>query len=105
MTAVALGHYAIIAWDCADGPAIRDTHRTAHFAYIETVIDSYAIAGPLKHPDGSFAGSLLVVKADSEAAAQAIVMADPYFQAGLWEQWTIHDFLPAAGGWIGGKIW
>lgn len=98
-------HYAIIAWDSPDAGPKRDAARDAHFARIDSIMDRLAIAGPLKDAQGRFTGSLVIVTAECEADARAIFQADPYFAAGVWERWEISDFLPAAGQWIGGKIW
>jgi uncharacterized protein YciI len=98
-------HFAIIAWDAPNSAAARASARDAHFARIESIMDSLAIAGPLKDAAGNFTGSLVIVKADDEAAALAILHGDPYFAAGVWQRFEIHDFLPAAGTWIGGKVW
>ena len=98
-------HFAILCWD-APGPAeARSSARDAHFARIETIIDRLAIAGPLKDASGAFTGSLVIVKAADEGGARAILEADPYFAAGVWERFEISEFVPAAGEWIGGKIW
>lgn len=98
-------HFAIIAWDAPDSAAARTSARAAHFARIEGIMDSLAIAGPLKDASGAFTGSLVIVKAEDEAGARAILEADPYFAAGVWARFEIHDFLPAAGEWVGGKTW
>jgi uncharacterized protein len=97
--------YAIMAWDAPEGPARRDEFRAAHFAHIETFIEKIAVAGPLYADDGGFAGSLVVVHADSKADAEAILRSDPYFAGGVWARWDIHRFLGAAGDWVGGKTW
>jgi uncharacterized protein YciI len=100
-----LRHFAIICWDAANAAALRDTALAAHFAHVEAILDKITIAGPLKDAAGNFTGSLLIVTAEDETGARAILEADPYFTAGVWERFEIHDFLPAAGEWIGGKIW
>ncbi len=97
--------YAVMAWDGPNGTAKRDEFRRQHFAHIQTIIDKVLIAGPLKDAAGAFTGSLVVVKADDEAEAEAILKSDPYFKAGVWDRWDIQFFLPAAGDWVGGKIW
>ncbi|OYY72767.1 YciI family protein [Sphingomonas sp. 28-63-12] len=98
-------HYAILCWDAPGSASFRAAARDAHFARIDMIIDSLAIAGPLKDASGAFAGSLVIVKAADEAGARAILEADPYFAAGVWERFEISEFVPAAGEWIGGKIW
>jgi uncharacterized protein len=98
-------HYVVLAWDGPDGAARRAEYRDAHFAHFETVIDKFAIAGPLYAADGSFAGSMVVIRADNAAEAEAILKTDPYYTGGVWARWDIHRYLPAAGAWIGGKTW
>jgi hypothetical protein len=97
--------YVITAWDGPDGTAARAEHRQAHFAHFEANIDKFAVAGPLYAADGSFAGSMVVVKANSAAEAEAILKSDPYFIGGVWARWDIHRYLAAAGEWVGGKTW
>jgi uncharacterized protein len=98
-------HFAIIAWDAPNSAAPRARASAAHFAHIDRIIDRIAIAGPLKDDDGQNIGSMLVFKAETAAEAEALFRSDPYFAAGVWDRWTINAFLPAAGDWIGGKIW
>ncbi len=97
--------YAVIAWDGPDSAAKRAEFRLRHFAHVEQIMDKVLIAGPLKDADGNFTGSLVVVKAEDEAEAEAILKSDPYFKAGVWDRWEIQFFLPAAGDWVGGKTW
>lgn len=98
-------HFAIICWDAPDSASIRAAARDLHFARIERIMDNLAIAGPLKDASGAFIGSLVIVKAEDETEARAILEGDPYFIAGVWARFEIHDFMPAAGEWIGGRIW
>lgn len=97
--------YAVISRDTADAERRRAEARDAHFAHIETILDKVAVAGPLKDAAGRFTGSLVVLRADSEAEARAILESDPYYRAGVWEDIRIEAFTAAAGDWIGGKIW
>lgn len=100
-----MSHFAILCRDAAGAALARATARDAHFAYVETILDRIAIAGPLKDAEGGFTGSLFIVEAADEAAARALLEADPYFAADIWATCEISPFVPAAGGWIGGKIW
>lgn len=97
--------YMVVSRDAPGAGPIRAAARDAHFAHVETILDKVAVAGPLKDADGNFTGSLVVLHADSEAAARAILEADPYFKAGVWDEIRIEAFTAAAGSWIGGKIW
>jgi uncharacterized protein len=100
-----MSHFAIVSHDAPGSAGPRAEARAAHFAHIETILDRVAVAGPLKDSDGNIVGSLVVLKCDSADEAEAILKSDPYFAAGVWARWDIHPFLPAAGEWIGGKIW
>ncbi|QLC26086.1 YciI family protein [Parasphingopyxis algicola] len=100
---------AYIAW-CKDLPGdeparLRKELAPAHFVHIETIMDKIRVAGPVRNENGETIGSMLVFNAESEAEARALLDRDPYAGAGLWESVEIHPFLPAAGEWIGGKIW
>jgi uncharacterized protein len=97
--------YVVIAWDGPDSVPLREAALDAHFAHIETIVDKIAVAGPLKDDAGITIGSLFVLKVRTQDEADAILRSDPYFKAGVWERWTIHPFLAAAGDWVGGKIW
>ncbi len=52
-------------------------------------------AGPIANEDGSAAGGLIVIRAESFAAAKAIADSDPYHRAGLRTytlmRWTVNE--------------
>ncbi len=98
-------HFFIVAWDSNGSAAARASSHKAHLDHIAATLDNFAIAGPLKNESGDDTGSMFVVKADSAADAEAIFRSDPYFTAGVWSRWEVHGFKPAAGEWIGGKVW
>jgi uncharacterized protein YciI len=101
----ALPHFAIIAWDAPGAAGPRDTARDAHFRHVEATMDGIAIAGPMRDAEGRFTGSLVIVRAANADEALARLQSDPYYAAGVWKRFEIHAFTPAAGSWIGGKIW
>lgn len=93
---------------CVDKPGTEQKRldaRGAHFAHIEKTLDNLLIAGPMKDGDGATIGSLLIVKATDAEDARRQLEADPYFAADIWADIRISEFMPAAGDWIGGKIW
>lgn len=100
-----MGQFVVLAWDVADSAPIRDAARDAHFAHIGRMMEKIAVAGPLKDADGANIGSLFVLNAGDAAEAEAVLLSDPYFAAGVWDRWTVHPFLAAAGEWVGGTIW
>jgi uncharacterized protein YciI len=89
-----------------DAAGLRRQEKTAHFAYIESILDRLLVAGPLADgPTGEHQASLFVYATNEEAEARALLDNDPYFRAGIYGQVRITSFTPAAGEWLGGKIW
>jgi uncharacterized protein len=97
--------WAVIARDRPGAEPKRLAVRDAHFAYVETILDRIAVAGPLRTESGGFAGSVLIYHAANEAEARALLEADPYWAADIWESVTIEPFMAAVGTWVGGKRW
>ena len=97
--------YAIITKDKPGATVTRMAKLKEHLAHVEATIDQLAIAGPLRDEDGNFTGSLLVVKAESEAEARAMLAKDPYFHADSWSDVQVRAFGASAGAWVGGKTW
>jgi hypothetical protein len=97
--------FAVVAMDLPGAHDRRMAARPAHFAYVETIQQRIAIAGPLRTAEGGFAGSILVYDTADIEEARALLEADPYFAAGIWERPEVHPFTAAIGTWIGGKIW
>ena len=96
---------------CRDDPerdtaALRIDEKDRHFAYIESILDQLLVAGPLKAAPGDpYGASLFVYAVDTEAEARVLLENDPYFRAGIYGDVRFEAFQPAAGEWIGGKIW
>lgn len=94
---------------CIDDPSrseLRARHMAEHLAYIETILDKLAIAGPLMESQESAPhSSCLMYQVDSKQEALALLHQDPYYKAGVWKEVTCTWFTPAAGSWIGGTIW
>ena len=98
--------WLVVCRDVADSGALRRRHRGSHLAYIESVIDRIAVAGPLAGTnDGEFAGSFFVYLTDDREVAESLLHNDPYFQAGLYRKVEFHAFRAAAGTWVGGTAW
>ncbi len=98
-----------IAVRCIDGPdapRIRAAAMQAHLQYIDTVLADINLAGPLYDASGKVGqGSLYVLKTTDLDRARSIVEGDPLFKAGAFASVTYERFLPAAGHYMGGKIW
>jgi hypothetical protein len=97
--------YAIMTKDKPGASVTRMAKLKEHLAHVEESLNDFAIAGPLRDEEGNFTGSLLVVRAESEEQARAMLAKDPYFQADIWSEIEIRAFSAAVGDWVGGKAW
>jgi hypothetical protein len=72
-----------------------DAKLHAHFAEHG---HHFAVAGPL-YKDDRIVGSLLVIKADSEAEARAHLEAVPFYEMGVWQSIRGDRYTPLFGDW------
>jgi uncharacterized protein len=97
--------YALRLLDKPGSQALRERVRPEHKAYLGTVAERIALAGPLTHDDGSaMIGSLLVIDFDSREAAQAWLADEPFTRAGLYAATEVHAFVnlwPQRAGIVG----
>lgn len=82
---------------CKDKPGALDTRlaqRPAHVEFLKSLdADSMLkMAGPLLGDDEKPIGSLVVIKADGMAEAEAIAARDPYALAGVFASVEIRAF-------------
>ncbi len=92
--------YAIISTDIDNSLTRRQAARPAHLARLEQLKQEgrLLLAGP--HPaidaenpgEAGFTGSLVVAEFASLAAAQAWADADPYIDAGVYQQVIVKPF-------------
>jgi hypothetical protein len=82
--------FVIIGHDARDAKEKRPVYRPAHLAHLEPLAaaGNVILAGPLT--DG--AGSLIVIDAESLAAAWELVGRDPYVVNGIFDRVEIHPF-------------
>jgi uncharacterized protein YciI len=85
--------YAVLFTDNANHAAARQRLMPAHLDFLERHRSSIRAAGPLREADGSGAGGLWLVMADSDDDVMALVRSDPFWPTGLREtvrvlQWT-----------------
>ncbi|MHC8508247.1 MAG: YciI family protein [Rhodospirillales bacterium] len=78
--------YALICRDKPDHAHVRAENRPAHLEHLKKLGGALWAAGPLLADDGeTMTGSLIIVDFESPAEAEAFAAADPYAQAGLFE--------------------
>lgn len=87
--------FAVICDDRPGGLAIRTANRAAHLDYLKAT--EARLAGPFLDAAGAMVGSLVVIEAEDEAAAEAWAAADPYARAGLFERVAIRPWKRVIG--------
>lgn len=85
-------YYAIFCTDKADSLSIRLENRPAHLDHLTAQGAKLIFAGPTLDGDEKPNGSLIVLEADSQAAAEAFADGDPYAKAGLFESVVIRPW-------------
>lgn len=93
-------YYAIISEDIENSLALRQSARPAHLERLQALKAEgrLLVAGP--HPaidtpepgEAGFTGSLVVAEFDSLEAAEAWADADPYIEAGVYQNVTVKPF-------------
>jgi uncharacterized protein len=98
--------YMVVCRDGPQGEQRRAAATAAHLAYIETVLEDINVAGPLYDGDGQHTvGSIFCLRTKDLARARQIMENDPYFKSGVFATVEYFPYLPAAGQYIGGKVW
>jgi len=90
--------FAFYAKDGPEGARLRAEHRAEHMANMTRLDEAGVLvfAGPLKTGEGGpSVGSLIVFEAEDEPAARALIEADPYTRAGVFEWFELLVTLKA----------
>ena len=77
--------FILLCHDKPDSLPIRQATRERHLDYIAAKGSAVLLAGPMLDENGQPAGSMLVIEAADAEAAQRFAQADPYAEAGLFE--------------------
>ena len=76
--------YALICTDKPNSTDLRAKVRAEHLAYLDGLGNAMKFAGPFLDESASPTGSLVMIEAESRAAAEKISANDPYNRAGLF---------------------
>jgi uncharacterized protein YciI len=91
--------FMVIAKDGTDAeaPARRQAVRETHLAGAKELAaaGTLVLGGALLDDAGAMIGSVMLLEAESVAAANAIVAADIYTRGGVWHGVEIHPFKRA----------
>lgn len=91
--------FVILGLDAPGSDETRARLRAEHLTAIRALRPQIRLAGPCRDAAGRHSGSLLIVEAESAAAARALIEADPFFAAGVFRQIEVLPFIPATGDW------
>jgi uncharacterized protein len=91
--------FVVIAKDGtdADAPARRQRVRADHLEGAQALAASGAlqVGGALLDDGGRMIGSALIIEANDEAGLRALLEADVYHRAGVWQSYEIYPFRRA----------
>jgi uncharacterized protein YciI len=93
-------YFIIRAYDKKESLDLRMSVRSDHLAYAKNS-GMIVLAGPFltAGDDPKPCGSMLIIRADTQAAADEFAKNDPYAIAGLFEKRVVSPWMPAAGEW------
>jgi len=74
----------------------REEKRGEHIAYRKGLASAMALAGPLLDDDNKAVGSVVILEAEDEAAAEKLALADPYVAAEVLELVSVRRYRIAA---------
>lgn len=76
--------------------AAREEKRGEHISYRKGLGSAMALAGPLLDDEGKAIGSVVILEAEDEDAAEKLALADPYIAADVLELVSVRRYRIAA---------
>jgi len=70
--------FVIEGLDGPDAAVLRAQHLDAHVAHLHALGERFVIGGPFVDQNGVSIGSLVVIEAETQAAAEAFAASDPF---------------------------
>lgn len=95
-------NFVVIRRDKPNSLALRMSERPKHLEYLKMVLDKIVYGGALLDADGRQIGSMLIIDAPNQVAAEAFAAADPFVDVGLFESTSVQPFRPVFedGAWL-----
>lgn len=87
--------FVIEGMDAPDNHAARAQHNAAHVDYLLAMGERFVIGGPFlgAGDNDNPIGSLVVIEADSQEAAEAFAAADPFVLNGVYGSVTVRRWV------------
>lgn len=90
-------HFVVLCRDKPGHQEVRLANRPAHLDWLKAHPE-IVVAGPFLSDDGqAMTGSMLIVEAETQATVEAMLPADPYAKAGLFEAVEVRPWRWAVG--------
>jgi hypothetical protein len=97
--------FSVIAMDGTDegAPARRAAVRKQHLEAVQPMVQAgiVRLGGAFLNDAGGMTGSFILLEAEDEAAARALLEADIYFKSGVWQSLEIKPFRIAVHNFAG----
>lgn len=88
--------YFLVEYGELGNATAREEKRADHIAYRKGLGAAMPLAGPLLDEDGQPTGSVVIIAAEDEAAAERLAGRDPYVAAGVFELASVRRYRIAA---------
>ena len=89
--------FILFCRDKPDSLALRQATRPAHLEYFANFGERLILGGPMLNDKGDPVGSMLIIEAADQAAAQAFAANDPYALAGLFAEVSVTPYRIVTG--------
>ena len=93
--------FVINAFDKPGAGALRIEMRPAHIDYLKGKLPQIRAGGAMLNAEEEPIGSMLIIEADDQAAADAFAVNDPFSKQGVFERVEIRPWRAALGSWVG----
>lgn len=92
--------FVITAFDRPGALELRNQHRPAHLEYLEGKSEKIRAGGALLNQNEQPMGSMLIIDATDQAAAEAFAAADPFNREGVFERVEVRPWRAVLGTWV-----
>ena len=92
--------FVVTAFDRPGAGPLRTRHRPAHLDYLKGKAGQIRAGGALLDPEDQPIGSMLIIEAADQAAAEALVADDPFRREGVFERVEVRPWRAVLGTWV-----
>ena len=92
--------FVVTAFDRPGAGPLRTRHRPAHLDYLKGKASQIRAGGALLDPEDQPIGSMMIIEAADQAAAEALVAGDPFRREGVFERVEVRPWRAVLGTWV-----